>query len=628
MQNIARLISVVFVIILACPLPAPGAASFSVTAAVEKQSVFVGESFVFQIQVNGHDSPETPDLSHVSDFEVQFLGGRQNNSSSITIINGKMTKDIRRGYVFSYRLTPKRTGKLKVPPIKVAAGGETVQTQAFTLQAKKPTAVEDFKFELQLSENQCYVGQPVKLTGIWYIGREVKDYAVNLPVLNDARFDVADWDMPVDQSKRGHYLQVPLGGEKTIGIKERRQLDGKTYLALRFEKILIPNQPGTFSLPESTVSFLAVTGYRSPRRNSKVEDFFGGSFFDNFRQAVTKQFVIPSNTPEITVQALPESGRPPDFTGLVGSYSINAEASPTAVKVGDPITLTLRVKGPDYLDPVPLPALEKQAALSKNFKIPAEMAPGTIAGGEKVFTQTLRAKTADVKEIPPIELPYFDAESGSYKTAKTEPIPLEVDATRIVTAKDAEGMDTVSGPVRSELETWAQGISYNYEDLSVLADQSAGLSSWYRSPLWMAWLAGLPLIYAVAFFVMTHRRRHFADPEANQRRKAHARMVKEIKKLDTVGVDAAKTVGTGVLDALRQYLAKKLRLPPGALTLNEIETALRQNRLDDEVIEAVKEIFNTCEAIQYGGLESAGEAPAALKDRAIQLARKLDRRLP
>ena len=49
---------------------------FNVQAAIEKNQVFVGESFVFQIQIEGSDSPEKPDVSGISDFTVQELGGQ------------------------------------------------------------------------------------------------------------------------------------------------------------------------------------------------------------------------------------------------------------------------------------------------------------------------------------------------------------------------------------------------------------------------------------------------------------------------------------------------------------------------------------------------------------------------
>src|SRR5512147_1141338 len=69
-------------------------------AAVEKDEVFVGETFVYQIKVNGSEAPEQPVLQGFDDFNVVFLGG-SNNSSDITMsINGKTTRTINRSYIF------------------------------------------------------------------------------------------------------------------------------------------------------------------------------------------------------------------------------------------------------------------------------------------------------------------------------------------------------------------------------------------------------------------------------------------------------------------------------------------------------------------------------------------------
>ena len=64
--------------------------------------------------------------------------------------------------------------------------------------------------------------------------------------------------------------------------------------------------------------------------------------------------------------------------------------------------------------------------MAGNFKIPEEMAPGEIKDRVKVFTQTVRAKHPDVKEIPEIELPYFNTETGKYEVARSDAIPLSV----------------------------------------------------------------------------------------------------------------------------------------------------------------------------------------------------------
>ncbi len=58
----------------------------------------------------------------------------------------------------------------------------------------------------------------------------------------------------------------------------------------------------------------------------------------------------------------------------------------------------------------------------------------------KEFSQTFRALSANVTQIPPIELNYFNPRSRTYEVARTDPIPLTVHGTRVVTARDAEGL--------------------------------------------------------------------------------------------------------------------------------------------------------------------------------------------
>ncbi|MCP5112400.1 MAG: protein BatD, partial [bacterium] len=168
------------------------------------------------------------------------------------------------------------------------------------------------------------------------------------------------------------------------------------------------------------------------------------------QRAVYESFVVPSNSLALTVAEVPAAGRPDNFSGLVGNYRMAVQATPTEVNVGDPITLTLRISGPEYLDAIELPPLTNQTALARDFKIPPERAAGVVKGSAKSFTQTIRAKHSDVIEIPPIELAYFDADSGSYKVARTAAVPLTVQGTRIVTARDAEGFSD-AGTVQSEI---------------------------------------------------------------------------------------------------------------------------------------------------------------------------------
>ena len=345
------------------------AQQFNVQAAIEKNQVFVGESFVFQIQIEGSDSPDKPDVSGIADFTVQELGGQQNSSQSMTIINGQVNQVVKRGYIFSYRLTPKREGRLTIPSISVSADGKSMATRPIMIRATPPTETNDFKLRMSLSERKAYIGQPVTLTTTWYVGRDVREFSFNVPVLEDGRFKVVGSDPAVDPNRRDRYIRIPLGDSQIIGEKGQGSLDGKDYLTVRFKRTLIPKQAGNIALPKAVVTCQALKGYSRNRSRGSFDDFFGGDFFGMGRRAVYETVLVPSNRPALQVLELPATGRPAGFSGLVGKYKIAAEATPSEMNVGDPITLTVKISGPPYLGNVQLPPLATQNRLNRDFKI-------------------------------------------------------------------------------------------------------------------------------------------------------------------------------------------------------------------------------------------------------------------
>ena len=69
---------------------------------------------------------------------------------------------------------------LKIPRIRVGAGGVDHHSQPGAVRVKKPVETEDFKLRLRLSRQKCYVGEPVVLTFTWYIGKDVEGIEFNL----------------------------------------------------------------------------------------------------------------------------------------------------------------------------------------------------------------------------------------------------------------------------------------------------------------------------------------------------------------------------------------------------------------------------------------------------------------
>ena len=607
---------------LACAAPA-AAQVLKAEAALEKLQVFLGEPFVFQIRVEGSDSPAKPDLSGMADFTIQEMGGQQNNSQSVTIINGQMDRVVRRGYTFSYRLTPKKAGNLTIPAITIAADGQTARTQPVTVRATPPAETEDFKLRQSLSERTAYPGQPVTLTVTWYISKNVEGFSFNLPVLEDDRFHIAAADAAIDRSHPDRYVQIPLGPEQVIGEKGSGTLDGRQYTTVRFRKVLIPKKAGKLTLPQATVSLKAVQGYRRGRRGSLFDEFFNDSFFNFGRDAVYESLVVPSNRPTLEVAELPQTGRPADFSGLVGRYTIAAEGAPSELNVGDPITLTVRIAGPRYLENVELPPLSSRPVLARDFKIPQERAAGAVEGRTKVFTQTLRAKHSEVKRIPPIELSYFDPGSGRYAIARTEPIPLTVHATRLVTARDAEGM-AGGESIQTELESLEGGIAHNYEGFDALENQQAGPAAWLRSPGWMVLIGLPPLAYFGLLGFTLFSRARAADPAARRARRSFRELTNSLKTVESSNGRSAEQLDSLLLGALRQYVGGRLGLPSGAITFKDVKPVLEERGADAETVAALGTLFERCEAGRYAGGALAGADAPATARRIVEVAKELE----
>ena len=599
------------------------AQQFNVQAAIEKNQVFVGESFVFQIQIEGSDSPDKPDVSGIADFTVQALGGQQNSSQSMTIINGQVNQVVKRGYIFSYRLTPKREGRLTIPSISVSADGKSMATQPIMIRATPPTETNDFKLRMSLSERKAYIGQPVTLTTTWYVGKDVREFSFNVPALEDGRFEVVGSDPAVDPNRRDRYIRIPLGDSQIIGEKAQGSLDGKDYLTVRFKRTLIPKQAGNIALPKAAVTCQTLKGYSRNRRRGSFDDFFGGDFFGMGRRAVYETVLVPSNRPALQVLELPTTGRPAGFSGLVGKYEIAAGATPSEMNVGDPITLSVKISGPPYLGNVQLPPLATQNRLNRDFKIPQERAPGTVKRGAKVFTQTIRARHSEIERIPPIEFSYFDPESGRYQRAETEAIPISVASAKIVTARDAEGL-AIGGSVQTELESLEGGIAANYEDFDALERQAYGPAAWLSSPGWVSLIFLPPLTYGGLLAFVVFGRRRDSDPALRLARRAFRALSKDLKAAGNIPAENAAGQDAALLQALRHYLGDRLGLSPGALTFADVEQRLAAREVDPELIKTLNNLFGRCEAGRYAGGTLGGQTGTETAQQIRQATEKLE----
>lgn len=611
------MLALILVIALPCRADAD---DIRVITNVETRDVYVGESFLMQISVDGADEADPPDFRAVQGFSVEYLGASNNSSQSISIVNGRVTRTVKKGIVFTYRLTPKEAGRLGIPSMDVNVAGTAFKTDPLTISVKRPEETEDFKLRIELSRDACYVGEPVVLKVVWYLNRDVESFNFTAPILESDAFDFEAPEVKIDPNRK--YFRIPIGGSELIAEKGQGMLDGERYVTLTFRIALIPKRGGVFAIPEFIVACESGSGIRS--RRDFFDDFFSDSYSGRWRGSL-KKYVVPSNRLSLRVNELPIEGRPEGFAGHVGEYSIDTSAEPLEVSVGDPITLKITLEGPDYLGRIDLPPLSAQKGMAEDFKIPEERADGKIEGKKKLFTQTLRAKHDRVTGIPPIELIYFDTKKEEYVVARSDAIPLTVRPTRVVTAGDAEGIE--QGPAGSPLEKWKEGIAYNYEGEGVLERQDLSLAT-LVSDVGMLLLWVVPvLLFAVLSGVRAIVVRRSSDPDAVRARGALRRLSNALKEAGSNGSISADQFNSTVMEALKEYLGDKLGRSGAALTAGETVRLLSGRGIDDDITDGIRGVFEECEMGAYaGGMESL-ESRQGLIARIRKAAARLDRKL-
>ncbi|MHC4623388.1 MAG: BatD family protein, partial [Planctomycetota bacterium] len=529
--------------VLATALSGGAAAQVRVFAQVDtSKDIYVGERFAYNVVIDGDTNPGEVDLTPLAKYNPQRTGNRPTSQTSVSLIDGKMTQKTVKQCVMGISLVADRPGRIQLPPLTVTFGGRTYRTSPVEVNILQPGTTDRLDIEAALSESRCYVGQAVIITVKFFHSAEISDPQFNIPALNSNDFYFENPDITTPAEK-----EYDLGTGVTVFVTQHRTTHkGRDSNLAVLRKVLIPKRPGRMELAPATVSTnVAVSRSRS---------FFGPRY-------QYKRFMVSSKALTLTVLPLPDEGKPPEFYGLVGRYTISASATPTKVNVGDPITLTVKIGGGKFLKPVQWPDLEQIPRMAENFKIPSQRSSPTIANGFKVFTQTIRANNDKVSAIPPIPLAIFDPDKAKYVVAKTDPIPLTVAPTRILTGADLEGSDFV--PVNKEVEAIRKGLSANYEGFDALENQSFSSLAAAFSPgcatLWAAPLAAMLVSAVVKLFSA-------ASPEklaARRRRSALGRTVKQLKKITGAPQQQRQQL---LASAMKRYVGERFDRMSASLT--------------------------------------------------------------
>src|ERR1043165_713832 len=119
------------------------------TIQLDRDSVDLGDSFIYGITIDGAQSAEQPQFPASDTYKAEFLGGWDESSHSIFTINGHTTESNILRYRMQWRITPLKLGRGVVRGFSIGVGSQTLSIPQAEFQVSEPGANPYFQLSLE-----------------------------------------------------------------------------------------------------------------------------------------------------------------------------------------------------------------------------------------------------------------------------------------------------------------------------------------------------------------------------------------------------------------------------------------------------------------------------------------------
>jgi len=526
----------------------------TVTAQTARGPQYIGEPVPIQVVAEGFEEDPAPTIEAPAPgsagWRLAYRGVSPSVSSSVMIVGGQIRRSKEVKFVFSYELQVDRPGGVTVGPFVVSQGSVRKATRPLSIDFRDVPRSDRIGVKLEFPDTPVYVGERIPITVRFQLAGSVREnmtgYTLRVPL-----FDETDTfrflDVP-DAGSTDVKIQTAEGELDLKGDAQTTTISGEEALVVSIRRIAVPLREGPLSIPPTTLDVEEGTRFR--------RDLFGS------RQAThVRKWRATDQPRDFVVKRIPADRTPPSFAGAVGSgFSLRVTADRTVVQVGEPIALTIELRGDGNLESASLPPLDARGLLPRSqFRVPEGELAGELTDGAKKFTAMVRVTDGKVTEIPALEYSWFDPASESFQMTQSRPIALSVRDAQVIGAaqverdSSAEVGDGVTVPKEgaAAASTTASPLVLTGADLAIERDparllrttSSGGVGTWRIAGVYVATL----LLVGFAGF---DRRRRDVDPVVAQRRRNVDEQLDRIRAAQSLPSAEAAGVLAAALRAL------------------------------------------------------------------------------
>ena len=560
--------------VLGATLLCGGAWAASFSAALDRDTLTLGETATLSLTFDGGGQSRTVPTPHVPGLQIVQTG----TSQSMSIVNGAMSST----QTVTFSVTAQREGEFTIPPLAAEVNGKTVSSAPLKLTVVKASAPaadavnsgNELGFmRLNFHPATLYLGQTAVARLEIYLRDDVQNYG-NFQLTSSV----------TEGFSTGKIAEI-------ASQRRSARVGNHNYTVLSLAVPLTVVRSGPLNLGPFTASLVVALAARG-----------GDPFFRQFfNQTEQKQLTLASEAVTLDARPLPKQNQPANFNGAVGQFTLTANAGPTNVIVGDPITVRVQISGQGALDSVTLPPQEAW----RNFKTypttsKVEITDSYGFQGVKTFEQILSPQSADVRELPALAFSFFNPDDGQYHTLTQPAVPLTIKPA------GATPLPTMAANKNAAADNQTtQDLLPLRENSGTLTAPSAPLIA---QPSFLA-LQTVPVLAFLAALVWRRRADCLANNPRLRRQQAVAKLLQgglvDLRKL--AAANQADEFFALLFRLLQEQLGERLDCPATAITENVLEVHPALRAAAPGTLEGLRELFLLCNQARYAPVRGSAE---------------------
>ena len=567
-------------------------------------TVSTGENFRVEYHVSSDDVSEARFSGNIPDGLEEIAGPYISTQSSYQIINGhtSSSSSARISYVFY----AEKAGTYTIPTLNIRLGGKSITSRPFTVKvtgnaqshqqqsaprmhqqnndthanAQDSHADNSNVFiRVSASKNNVVEQEPIKLTYKLYTAAEVT-VPSDLKMPNVQDFTIYEVELPQTR----HW--------------EHETINGKSYRCITWKQYIVyPQSTGKLTIPGSSVQINRVVRHRNI---DPIEEMFNpGSTYHEEEMNIK----VPALT--LNVKSLPN--RPSNFAGGVGQFNMTANLAKKEVKAGEPISITVRISGTGNMKLIKQPTIN----FPKDFEVydpkVSDNTKNTNNGIEGSMTYEYIAVPQNKGNftIPPVEFVYYDSQTGSYKTLKSDAMKVSV-AEGDVSSISAE--DYQEQLRNSDIYAIKQTSEINYRNTD----------RFFLSGAYVVIILLLLLSFILLLYIFRKRAIERADIVRMKANRANKVATKKLQQASVLmRLHKRDAFYDEVLRALWGYAADKINIPVESLSKDNIQEKLINNGCNTYSVEKFIDAISECEFARYAPTQDENSGMKTIYEMAV-----------